>query len=335
MAAIVLGVLLFSSRSLASAFGVSPPWIANDNLKPDSHYVYVIDLSTNDPKEDMVITAKITGDKEIQNWITIKDVDHLLMPTGMQHTPIYVEVNVPKDAPLGKFSGNISLTASPVKLSPDNVSILLGGNISVQLKVIDHDIVDYWVRSIAVDPIVEGQPITLSVDLKNLGNILISNLETRIQVLDFKTEKVIASANAGQLSRPIYPQTLETTQIQVPTPNLPEGKYWLKVDAIKGGKSIYQNKLYLEVASPNVNGSVRTAVRVAGQGEAIQPAAPTLLAPTTSGQNVQLRTTVTVRAPFTNSLIMIVIGLMLVIIGISFRIYRNLSGKKPAAHHHR
>lgn len=335
MAAIVLGVLLYANHSLAAAFGVSPPWIANDNLKPDSHFVYVIDVSTNDASQDMVITAKITGDKQVQDWVTIKDMDRLTMAAGMQHTPIYVEVNVPKDAPLGKFNGNISLTAAPVNLSPDNVSILLGGNISVQLRVIDKDVTDYWVRSIAVDPIVEGQPITLNVDLKNLGNVLISNLETRVQVLDFKTEKMIASATAGQLSRPIYPQTLETAQIQIPTSNLSEGKYWVKVDAIKAGRSVYQNKLYLEVGSPLSNNMVKTDVQVVASNEAIQPAAPTQFAPAPRGQNVQLKTTVTVRAPFTNSLIMIVIGLMLVIIGIAFRIYSNLNGKKHVTHHHR
>jgi len=47
---------------------------------------------------------------------------------------MYVEVNVPKDAKVGRYSGNISLTVAPRNLNPNNVSILLGGNIAVQLR---------------------------------------------------------------------------------------------------------------------------------------------------------------------------------------------------------
>ncbi len=374
LVAIVLGALAFSGQSLAAAFGVSPPWIVNDNLKPDSNFVYVIDLSTNEPTQDMVVTAKIAGDSEIQKWVTVKGADNLVMPIGVQSVPMYVEVNVPKGAKLGNYSGNITVTAAPKNLSKGNITIALGGNIVVKLKVIKHDVLDFWVRSIGVDPIVEGQPITLSVDIRNLGNIPILNLDTRVQVLDYKTEKKIASAIGGTLNRPIYPLTLETAKIQVPVANLAQGEYWVKVDAIKGGKSVYQNKLYLKVQPPLNNGLVQTAVQVVTAGEAIKSATPadvttsvsvvplgtladvttsveviqlgTLADVTTSvevvksaapaeGQNAQLATTVTVRAPILNTMLMLVIGLMLVIVGLSYKIYTILNGKKSDERHHR
>jgi hypothetical protein len=343
LAAVAVGLFLYANHSLAAAFGVSPPWINNDNLKPDSHYVYVIDLSTNDASQEMVVTAKVTGSPEVLEWVTVKDKDNLTMPVGAQHTPLYVEVNVPKEAKVGRYTGSISLTVAPRQLNPNNVSILLGGNIAVDLKVVDHDVVDFWVRSISVTPIVEGQPLTLTVDLKNMGNTPVSTLETKVQILDYKTEKPLATADGGQLNRVIYPQTMDSAQIQVSVPNLAAGQYWVKVDAIKGGKSVYQNRLYLEVNAPNINGAVRTSVQVAMEGEAIKPAAiaPDAIAPymptPSFGNNVQLRTTVTVRAPFTNQLILIVIGLLLVIVGISGRIYLNLRRKEHhhhAAHHH-
>jgi hypothetical protein len=343
LAAVAVGVLLYANYSLAAAFGVSPPWINNDNLKPDSHYVYVIDLSTNDASQEMVVTAKLTGDQEVMSWITVKDKDNLTMPVGNQHTPLYVEVNVPKDAKIGRYTGNISLTVAPRNLNPDNVSILLGGNIAVDLKVVNHDVVDFWVRSISVSPIAEGQPLTLSVDLKNMGNTTVSSLETKVQILDYKTEKPIATAEGGTLNRVIYPQTMDTAEIQVPIPALSAGQYWVKVDAIKAGKSVYSNRLFLEVSAPNVNSAVRTSVQVAMNGEAIKPASqevPTsvnvvpYMPANPYGNNVSLRTTVTVRAPFTNQLILIVIGLLLVIVGISARIYMTLRKKEHHGHHH-
>jgi hypothetical protein len=338
LAAVAVGILLCANHSLAAAFGVSPPWITNDNLKPDSHYVYVIDLSTNDPSQDMVVTSKVSGSPEVLQWITIKDKDNLVMPQGDQHTPMYVELNVPKDAKVGRYTGSISLTVAPRNLNPNNVSILLGGNISVDLKVIDHDVTDFWVRSIAVQPITEGQPLTLVADIKNLGNIPVSNLEIKAQVLDYKAEKPVAEAAGGQLNRVIYPQTMDSAEIQMPVPDLKAGQYWVKVDAMKSGRSIYSNRLFLEVSPPNVNSAVKTSVQVAMEGEAIKSAATPpeepLYAPPAMGSNVQLRTTVTVRAPFTNQLILIVIGLLLVIVGISGRIYMTLRKKEHHTHHH-
>ncbi len=344
LAAVAVGVLVYANYSLAAAFGVSPPWINNDNLKPDSHYVYVIDLSTNDASQEMVVTAKVTGSPEVLQWVTVKNKDNLTMAQGAQHTPLYVEVNVPKEAKAGRYTGNISLTVAPRQLNPNNISILLGGNIAVDLKVVNYDVVDFWVRSISVDPIVEGQPLTLAVDLKNMGNTPVSSLETKVQVLDYKTEKLVATATGGQLNRVIYPQTMDTAEIQVPVPALAAGQYWVKVDALKSGRSVYSNRLFLDVNEPNVNGAVQTSVQVALQGEAMKPSAgnndvrtsvnvvpfmPSL------GNNVHLRTTVTVRAAFTIQLCLIVIGLLLVIVGISGRIYYTLRKKEHhhAAHH--
>ena len=306
--------------------------------------MYVIDLSTNDASQEMVVTAKVTGDSEVLNWVTVKDKDNLTMPVGAQHTPLYVEVNVPKEAKVGRYTGNISLTVAPRQLNPNNISILLGGNIAVDLRVVNHDVVDFWVRSISVSPIVEGQPLTLGVDLKNMGNTPVSSLETKLQILDYKTEKPIATAEGGALSRVIYPQTMDTAEIQVPIPSLSAGQYWVKADAIKAGKSVYTNRLFLEVSPPNVNSAVKTSVQVAMSGEAIKPSASATEVPTSVnvvpfmpvnpyGNNVQLRTTVTVRAPFTNQLILIVIGLLLVLVGISARIYMTLR-KKDSHHHH-
>ena len=337
LVAVVAGIILYANHSFAAAFGVSPPWVTNDNLKPDSHYVYVIDLSTNDPSQDMVVTAKITGAPEVLQWVTVKDKDNLTMPRGEQHVPLYVEVNVPRDAKVGRYMGSISLVAAPRQLNPDNVSILLGGTIAVDLKVVNHDVVDFWVRSISVSPIVEGQPLTLVADIKNMGNTAVSSLETRVQVLDYKTEKLVASAQGGQLSQLVYPQTTDSANIQVPVPNLTAGQYWVKVDALKSGKSIYSNRLFLDVSEPNLNGAVRTAVTVAMQGEDVRPSAQASIIPqpNVAPNNVQLRTTVTVRAPFTNQLILIVIGLLLVIVGISSRIYLTLRKKEHHGRHHR
>ncbi len=82
LAAMVMGLILLAPGVSAKAFGIAPPYIVNDNLKPGSSFVYVIDLNTNDPSEAMIVETEITGDPELSEWLTIQNRDNLMMPKG-------------------------------------------------------------------------------------------------------------------------------------------------------------------------------------------------------------------------------------------------------------
>jgi len=249
---------------------------------------------------------------------------------------------------LGKYSGTISLSLTPKSASGQNVAVLLGANISVKLNVINHDVTDYWVQSITAENVREDQPIRLNVRVKNDGNTEILNVPVKVQVMDGNTQKLVAEGSTDRLMAPVLPHTLSEVQMDVPVPHVDAGNYWVKATAMAGKKVMYENKLYVAIEPLNINNVLRTEVLVAEPG--FRPAAsdevgiPSVSVPTsvvvppklTVGRNVELRTTVTVRAPFTNQLILIVIGLLLVIVGISGRIYFTLR-KKPThhAHHHR
>ena len=61
-------LLLFApAQALAAAFGVSPPWIENEHIKPGTNFVYVINLSANNLAEDMMVDVKLNGDPEIMH----------------------------------------------------------------------------------------------------------------------------------------------------------------------------------------------------------------------------------------------------------------------------
>jgi hypothetical protein len=320
---LVIGLVLFVPGSLAAAFGIAPPWIINESLKPGTNFTYVIDLNTNDPSTDMWVKSTITGDPEILKWITIANKDTLSMPAGQQHVPMTVSVNVPSDAKMGKYKGDIGVTVMPKNLeNQQDVSIFLGGHISVKLDVINHDVTDYMVKAVGIDPITEGQPVTLKVSLKNLGNTLISTLKTKVEVLN-KDDEVIATGTGEALTKQIQPQTTDDASLSIPMPGLLAGTYWANVMVYKDSKVIYQNKLYLEINSTDLNNVVKTSVDV---GE-VKTAAPYNPVNEGTGNNVRVRTTVTVRAPFTNQLIGIVIVLLGVLIIIAVKTQRSLFKK--------
>lgn len=334
-----MGLVLFAPSTFAKSFGVSPPWIVNENIKPGSSFVYVIDLSTNDPDSDMLVFSSISGDPEISQWLTIRNKDGLVMAKGAKHLPMEVDVKIPDDAKFGKYSGRIALKLSPSERQDENVSIMLGGHISVDLEVVSYDVKDYWVKSISTTPGTEGAPVILSMKVKNLGNVPLSSVPVNVDVYDYKTDKLVTKSSASQLSGTVYPHTLKEVQMTIPVNDLEEGSYWIDVNAFKEGQSTYKNRLYLSVASDSLSNAVETSVNVADAmaRKELKAAADLASAPTNdNGRSVNLRTTVTVRAPFTNQLIGIIIVLMIVLIVITGRIYTNMKGvhhKRRRRHH--
>jgi len=314
---LMVGVVLFApAGALAAAFGVSPPWIENENLKPGSNFVYVINLSANELPDDMLVTPKFEGDPEIAQWLTIQNQDSLIMAKGEKMAPMSVNVNIPADAKVGKYTGNLKLSLTPKTDSKSqDIAVLLGSNVAIRLGVVNKDVNDYWVQTISADPITEGQPVSLKMDVKNLGNIDLTSVPTNASVTDMKTGEKLCSGKPDKFSVPVYPQTMGSAQLSFPAPDLKAGDYWLDVEAFKDGKSAYKNRLFFSVKSSAINNAVGTAVEVGNEKAG------------KNALNTNLKTSVTVRAPYTNTLILVVIGILLILTGLVAKIYMK-GGKK-------
>ena len=327
-----MGLVMLAPGVSAKAFGISPPYIVNENLKPGSNFVYVIDLNTNDPSEDLMVEAQILGDPEIKEWLSIKNADSLTMMKGQKHTPMNVNVNIPEDAKLGKYKGNIRVKVVPKGINDqDTVSILLGANITVDLNVINYDVTDYWVKSVAVSPIKVGQPVKLNLTLKNLGNTNITEVPAEVTLYDYRTNDFVAKESASKLTTLIQPHTIKEAEMAVVFPDLPVGKYWAKVNVKKGWESVYQNRLYLAVDELDINNTLKTSVDVATK-EAVEAAKTDALKAVAlnplSKNNISVQTSVTVRAPFTNQLIGIVIALLGIIVIVTSKIFMIIKKRR-------
>ncbi len=336
---VVIGLVLLVPGVFAAAFGIAPPWIINENLKQGSNFVYQIDLNTNDPVQDMTVKTKLTGDEEVMKWLTVRNADVLMMPAGKQHVPMYVDIHIPDDAKIGKYKGDIGITVMPKNTAGNgDVSIFLGGHIAVQLEVINYDVNDFWVKSINVEPMTVGQPVSLKIFVKNLGNVTLDAIKTKVEVTD-KKGNVVANGTGDKLTKLVYPHTVEEAKITVQMPNLDVGNYWANVNAYKDGKSIYQNRLYLTVDDTDVNNVLKTSVQVGEKGSMKSAAGtvPATVVTTTpvvttppvrnhalDNNRVQVQTTVTVKAPFTNKLIGIVIILLGILIIIATKIQKGM-----------
>ena len=335
-----MGLLMLAPGVSAKAFGISPPYIVNENLKPGSNFVYVIDLNTNDPSEDMRVEAMILGDPEVAEWLSIQNADSLMMMKGQKHTPMNVSVNIPEDAKLGKYKGNIRIKVVPKNIDQkDTISILLGANLTVDLNVINYDVTDYWIKSVIVKPVKVGQPVKLNVTLKNLGNVNIAEVPADVELYDYDTNDFVAKASGSKLTTQVQPHTMKEAEMAVVFPDLPVGKYWAKINMKKGWESVYQNRLYLAVDELDINNTLKTSVDVATQAEVDAAKAAAVSAAKEDAlraaalspigkNNVNVQTSVTVRAPYTNQLIGIVIALLGVIVIVTSKIFMILRKRR-------
>ena len=333
-------VLFAPSSALAAAFGVSPPWIENDHVKPGTNFVYVINLSASDLSSDMMVQTTLEGSPEIAKWFNVQNKDNIRLTTGKSLYPMYINVNIPEDAKTGEYKGKLKLALVDTNGRPNGVTNLLGGNIAVDLNVVDYDVNDFWVKEIKVDPIQEGQSVNLRMDVKNLGNVAINKVRTKASIIDMDSGAVVATGEAEELSGPIQPQTLASVQMSIPTPGVGAGFYWIDVESFKGNESVYKNRLTLQVAKRNaMNNAVETGVMVshdagnminAGnmKNAAPVPGSPGGIFQPKRGSGTDVATAVTVRAPIAEELIIVVIGILLILTGILGKFYFSFKKRK-------
>ncbi len=265
----ILGLILLTPIALAASFGISPPWIINENLKPGTDIQYRFNLSTSDSSEGLIVSSKISGDPEIAKWITIRDQDKLMIPKGKKYVYMYADLKIPKNAKLKKYKGVISIKASPKKRSKKNVAVNLGGSIRVQLGVVNTDITDYKIKSVVINPMSEKtDKLDLKLKIQNAGNTYISNIQTNIQIRNDESEKIVATSTASKLLKTLNPH--KTTEVKLPMAlgnKLDFGRYWADVEVLKDDKSFYKSKVYFTINSSKVSsmqtkGDIKTSVRV-------------------------------------------------------------------------
>jgi len=254
-----LAICLLFSFSLINivqaGFGISPPYIKNENLSQDSHYEKKITLVRGDPVEDwnVEIIINVPG---ADDWISIDKGKEFIMAEGVQQFPIIFSVNVPKDAKFGRYEGIIRVRTAPVK-SPEEgtISILLGGQIDVNLNV-QKDIFDFKVRGIKASDSEEGEKrwifyfpgiIKFSMQIENLGNIKASPSKVIFEIYDEQKEKLLETITTTKMNK-INPFEIDWVIADLRT-KLKAGSYYAQYKIFKKDEIVSQGEVHLSILS--------------------------------------------------------------------------------------
>ncbi len=250
--------LLFSFSLInivQAGFGISPPYIKNENLSQGLHYEKKITLVRGDPIEDwnVEIIINVPG---ANDWISVDKGKEFIMPKGAQQVPIIFSVNVPKDTKFGRYTGIIRIKTAPVKPPEEGtISILLGGQIDVNLNV-QKEIFDFKVRSVKASDLEEGDKrwmfyfpgiIKFSMQIENLGNIKAAPNKVLFNIYDEQEEELLETIETTKMNK-INPFEIDWVIAELKT-KLKAGSYYAQYKIFKKDEIISQGKIHLSILS--------------------------------------------------------------------------------------
>ena len=249
---IVSIILIWASSALAD-FGISPPYIRNDKLIQGSYYEREIILVRGDPTKDL--KAEVTLDvPQANDWISIDKGLEFVLPKGKKQVPIIISVDVPEGAELGDYKGAIIIVTSSLK-PPEGgtVSIALGGQIDVDLNVIDEKIFDFKVNSIKILDLKEGWTIKFLMEIENIGNMELAPTKVHFDIYDIKKQQLLESVdNANQLET-VKPFEIKEIVAEIPT-KLGPGNYWVQFKIFRNEEMTRQGEIPFSIFSKGAVG---------------------------------------------------------------------------------
>jgi hypothetical protein len=259
MKRVVIIFLLFATGlfslpfSAQAGFGISPPYVKTHKpIFPGAHYEQEIVLLRSSAEEAMI--AEITvNTPEINGWVSIKNGNTVDLPVGKLQIPMIVMVDVPEDAQIGDYKGNINVRMSPKEAHDQGgVAIALSARIEIDLQVTNEAFLDFTVRNIDISDFEElGLPwkwkifswflyrIKTPIKIENTGNSEVAPTKVYIDVYDITRKQKLESHEDLKI-KPIPPFATETTVASFPTV-LGAGQYWGRLKIYKENDIVYTN----------------------------------------------------------------------------------------------
>lgn len=245
-----LGLLTILWGSLASVayagFGIAPPYVRNETLRPGSEYTQEIIIVRSDPVEDLdaELTLNIPG---IESWFSFDRGIKFTLPKGEPQVKMHVTVRVPDDAKLGSYNGNIRIRTSSPTAPTTGVSIALGAQVDVRLKIVE-EIFDFEVRRVELFEAEEGYKkwwldypgkIKFALYIENTGNVPAAPYAVTMRIYDVSGQQLLeTTAHTNKLAS-ILPFATKKIYAYLPT-WLPPGGYRVKYTIQKTAEEIAQ-----------------------------------------------------------------------------------------------
>jgi len=237
-----------------AGFGITPPYVRSETLRPGSEFSQEIIIVRSDPVEDLSaeLTLNVPG---IESWFSFDKGLKFTLPKGESQVKMNVIVRVPEDAKLGLWNGNIRLRTESLAGPTTGVSLALGAQIDVHLKVVE-EIYDFQVQRVELFEAEEGHKkwwldfpgkIKFAMFIENTGNIPATPMRVSFDIYDSAGQRLLESSENTNTIDSILPFATKKIYAYLPT-HLPPGGYRVKYDIVKtADQSAQKGELALSI----------------------------------------------------------------------------------------
>jgi len=238
------GYFLISVKEI-QALGISPPWVINHELLRGSHFEKTVYITQGTPEELLHAIAEINVPENMKSWVTVKPGKEFTIPL-VKLFPVTIAIDVPLDAKLGSYGGEIRITTQPeTKGGEPSVSIGIGVAIELDLAVVEKEFIDYTVQNLSFLPMEEGWPVKIAFIIDNRGNGKVRPSKVSLEIYDSSERQLLGSAEDSDLTY-VDPFKRGDSLAEFPV-NLAAGSYFGKVKVYKTEEEVVEFKFPFEV----------------------------------------------------------------------------------------
>lgn len=245
-AVLMLAFFGASANVAFAGFGITPPYVHNETLRPGSEYTQEIVIVRSDPVEDLNAEIGLNL-PAIESWFSFDRGQKFVLPKGESQVKIHVTVRVPDDAKLGPYNGNIRIRTYAPDAQTTGVSLALGAQIDVQLKVVDQ-IYDFNVKRVELLEAEQGfkklwldfpGKIKFAMYIENVGNVPASPAKVTMKIYDVTGQQLLETTENTNPVDKVLPFDTKKVFAYLPT-WLPPGGYKVKYTISKDETSVAQ-----------------------------------------------------------------------------------------------
>jgi hypothetical protein len=235
----------FTANLCFAGFGISPPYVASDNLMAGSHYEQSISLIRSDvDKEAKVIIQKDLG--EIADWIKIENEDNLIYKQGDTKVVMKVFVDIPRNVELKQYKGKILVSVPNTDQISGGAAIALGAQIDVDLTITDQVSDDFEITAIKILDCYEGEDIRALFGIRNKGNIELQPKKITMEIYDINDQNLLDLVE-GQALGVVPPNTKADLEVRFLPKMQKPGVYWAKIKVYNGENVVADEKVFLSI----------------------------------------------------------------------------------------
>lgn len=246
-------------RPVMAGFGISPPYVKNQQLTPGSKYVQSIMLLRSSAEEDLTAELKVNA-PEIASWITIDKGTSFNLPKDQLQVPMNVTVTVPSGAELGNYKGSINIRITSANQNTTGVAIALGARLDIDLTLTNVANADFIVRVAGISNFEDLSwpwslpmfkyflhriPVVLNIE--NIGNVKTGPSRLTLDIYDITKSTQLEKLENNSVEQVDPFSTKEvTTYFRT---KLPVGQYWGKIKVYKDNIIVNSYEIAFTVAA--------------------------------------------------------------------------------------